>query len=142
MLYIGREWEANPKEAVLTDSIYDLGSDAIEEDILDFIADELDGIRISSDPGSVSKGAKEHRWKPDTLIDWVSREMDEERGCVSQAYCRYGNEASVANIYGRVCVIVALGPHGDRLNVDEIDCKKPINESTQQRYGAYDYDDY
>ena len=73
--------------------------------------DSMDGIRVvpRRDLGKRSPD------KDETEIKWVTSNLD--FGYISQPVVSYGNEPSLGEVYGHICLIVALGPYGDRRNV-------------------------
>ena len=72
----------------------------------------------------------------ETIIKWVATGPD--FGCVSQstATC-YNNKPEIEKIYGHVCLIMTLGPHGDRSNIDQV--VEKILENSEKARRRYHY---
>ena len=91
---------------VLSDEIREWYDTVFEDSPVDYI----DGIRVTARGEKPDEG--------DTEIKWVMSNL--HLGYVAQEVVTYGNEPALGLVYGHVCLIVALGPYGDRRNVDNL----------------------
>ncbi|KAK7687707.1 hypothetical protein QCA50_008923 [Cerrena zonata] len=97
---------------VLAHQIYDIGHETVEEyPYADYIIqNDSEAFRVNTD-----KRDKDSKMP---MIRWVVGNI--KLGYVSQTISTYGNEPSLDQMYGHVCLIITIGPHGDRQNIDNL----------------------
>ncbi|KAH8824969.1 hypothetical protein DL96DRAFT_1817580 [Flagelloscypha sp. PMI_526] len=79
----------------------------LEEEVLDYIRQKYRGIFVHE------MGREEHD-KKSKPICWITEKT--ANASVEIHYTAYGNEPAQASYYSHVCLIAAVGPHGDRSN--------------------------
>ena len=100
---------------VLSEQVHDFPDALCDELVTDHLFNEhSDVIRVFTE--ETRHWAKED--EAGTTIKWVTTDLD--FGYVSQLLVSYGNEPSMDEVYGHVCLIVTLGPHSDRSNIDVV----------------------
>lgn len=78
---------------------------------------------------SLSFGLKQRETTPDITIEWVLDDIDNGE-VVQNTVVAYGNEPAMKEVYGRVCLIIAVGPPHDRLDTKKI---KSFTEQYENR---------
>lgn len=122
-------WHRNePKpDDILVDRSPDLQGYCFCEPIVRYIMEECPGaVRVAR---SLSFGLKQRETTPDITIEWVLDDIDNGE-VVQNTVVAYGNEPAMKEVYGRVCLIIAVGPPHDRLDTKKI---KSFTEQYENR---------
>ena len=82
----------------------------LEEDFVHYLWESLDGKRIGTLPNDDEDVDEDER--ADMEVEWVTEAEGGTR--VKSTYIAYGNEASLNWEYGHLCLIVHVGPYGNR----------------------------
>lgn len=107
---------------IMTDKIASLdGYDMSDETLSAVLRDYYKGAKVRSlgcpAPGEEEWEKDQPAWANDIEVYWVT-EMTKLTE-VKEAYIAYGNESWLDHAYGHVCLIVSVGPAGNRVTVTD-----------------------
>lgn len=105
---------------IMTDQIAQLDGANLEGAITEELRDKYKGAKIRSlgRPACDEENWEKNRpkWKKDVEVYWVTEMASLSK--VKQDYIAYGNESWLAHTYGHVCLILSVGPAGNRTAAD------------------------
>ncbi|CAL1715334.1 unnamed protein product [Somion occarium] len=109
------------------------GNSVDDDSLVQHLCEYYGGLRVKTKTDDHTQ----YYTLPDLYIHWATPMT--EFGNVQREYPAYGNEPSIEFAYGCVCLIVAVGPYGERSAVEKIwplNKKKPVKKAAAPKKTA------